>query len=594
MFAFFSNKDVRVPPYSDDHGEWLSIYIPIQNSSKEVVAILEVDKKMNDLYAENRRAFLKNLFLFLLLVLGSLPIQIVIIKTIVKPLRKLTRAAENFGRGDYQATIESKSIDEVGKLAQVIEGARQEILSFITRILNTIPGLLITIDKDKKIQPQLSKVTTDLFGKEIINKSFTQTIFPKDTSVDTLTSLIFDKEKKLNFESLIELAPTDLEEKSKHEFRLSYHAIRKHDEITGILLFGQEVTEENKLKKHLEQEDQQNRMLITIHREHQIFDIFYEESLQGFKRAKDILSHPTTIKENINELLRISHSFKSSASGLELYPLINLAQSLELNLSKDRDTGVFGDKEKTLSDFKQLETELIRISDYVMNIFGKKNTEVKEIYPDEFDSLVTFLKEKNTDKAVSLLSTLKHPKLNEYIEPKLKNIFKQTKEKKGKEAILKMDITPLRVPLSVIKLLNGILPHLVRNALDHGIEDDKANRQKNGKSSEATVEVKLTSVNNLLSLVVSDDGKGIDGDGSSLLALEKGIITKKQQETFTDNEKIDLIFAPGFSTKDEPDEISGMGVGMDAVKRWVESANGKVNIQTEIGKGTKFVCEFPM
>lgn len=135
------------------------------------------------------------------------------------------------------------------------------------------------------------------------------------------------------------------------------------------------------------------------------------------------------------------------------------------------------------------------------------------------------------------------------------------------------------------------LMHIVRNSIDHGIED-KEERLSKGKPEIANITLKAYQKGNHVVIEVTDDGRGIDTEKIRHKAIEKGLI--KPEDQLTQSELIDLIFQPGFSTKDSVSEISGRGVGMDVVRDKISSVGGFVEIKTEPQKFTSFSLTLPI
>jgi two-component system chemotaxis sensor kinase CheA len=139
--------------------------------------------------------------------------------------------------------------------------------------------------------------------------------------------------------------------------------------------------------------------------------------------------------------------------------------------------------------------------------------------------------------------------------------------------------------------IKGPITHLIRNALDHGIEED-AVREKSGKGP-GRVSMALREKDEIIELEVADNGGGIDPEQVAASAIKKGFITPEQVQGLTDEEKRDLIFMNGFSTRDEASAISGRGVGMDAVKADIEKAGGDVKLVSRVGQGTHILVRVP-
>jgi two-component system chemotaxis sensor kinase CheA len=144
---------------------------------------------------------------------------------------------------------------------------------------------------------------------------------------------------------------------------------------------------------------------------------------------------------------------------------------------------------------------------------------------------------------------------------------------------------------SVIEDLLDPLMHSVRNAIDHGVESPAA-RLAAGKPEEGRVLLKASNEGNMIVIEVSDDGKGIDVDAVRRKAVERGLI--HPSKILTEVEAFSLIFEPGFSTAEKVTNISGRGVGLDVVRTHIEKLNGNVTVQSQRGKGTRFVIKLPL
>ena len=146
---------------------------------------------------------------------------------------------------------------------------------------------------------------------------------------------------------------------------------------------------------------------------------------------------------------------------------------------------------------------------------------------------------------------------------------------------------------NLVEALADPLVHLVRNSVDHGIEmpDD---REQAGKSRQGTVTLAASQEGDHILLSITDDGGGMDADVLRNIAIKKGIHDKESASRLTDVECYNLIFAPGFSTKEAISDISGRGVGMDVVKTGITSLNGSIEIDSKLGEGTVINIKVPL
>ncbi|MCM3214726.1 chemotaxis protein CheA [Niallia taxi] len=146
---------------------------------------------------------------------------------------------------------------------------------------------------------------------------------------------------------------------------------------------------------------------------------------------------------------------------------------------------------------------------------------------------------------------------------------------------------------TVIDEIGDPLVHLIRNALDHGVESPEV-RRANGKNEEGTVVLRAYHSGNHVFIELEDDGAGINKEKVLQKALSKGIITQETANSLTDSQIAELILASGFSTADKISDISGRGVGLDVVKSTIESLGGTITIESQEGKGSLFSIQLPL
>jgi chemotaxis protein histidine kinase CheA len=218
--------------------------------------------------------------------------------------------------------------------------------------------------------------------------------------------------------------------------------------------------------------------------------------------------------------------------------------------------------------------------------------QVFEILSENFNHLnVLFEKEKFNDHPLydSFKKLLDVPV--KYSFTRFKTIVKEISESLGKKVQFRLVGDQGSLNRDRLSLLQDALVHLVRNSLDHGIESpDK--RVKAGKNETGTIEIKCFSDHNqILEVSIRDDGKGIDPDYIAGKSMLMGRITEDQMNAMTRDEKINLIFQPNFTTKEKVSEISGRGVGMEVVKKNLETIGSTFHINSEEGIGTEFIIK---
>jgi len=149
------------------------------------------------------------------------------------------------------------------------------------------------------------------------------------------------------------------------------------------------------------------------------------------------------------------------------------------------------------------------------------------------------------------------------------------------------------VDRTVVEEIGDPLVHLLRNAVDHGVES-KDERLKKGKSSTGVVRLNAKHEGNNVVIEVIDDGKGLDRDRILSKAIERGLVDEVSASSLNDEEIFQFVFMPGFSTNDAVTEVSGRGVGMDVVKTAIENLNGSISMTSEKNKGTNVTIRLPL
>ncbi len=207
------------------------------------------------------------------------------------------------------------------------------------------------------------------------------------------------------------------------------------------------------------------------------------------------------------------------------------------------------------------------------------------------------------DQAVSqldlLVSDLQNSVMKTRMQPigrlfqKYPRIARDLARQLGKDVELVLAGEETEVDKTMIEDLADPLIHLIRNAVDHGVESP-AERAAAGKSAKSLVRLEARQEGDHIVLIVADDGRGMSAERIRAKAVEKGLITEEEANTLDDRQSFNLILLPGFSTKTEISDVSGRGVGMDVVKTNIQKLNGSIEIRSEPGKGSVFLISLPL
>ncbi len=164
---------------------------------------------------------------------------------------------------------------------------------------------------------------------------------------------------------------------------------------------------------------------------------------------------------------------------------------------------------------------------------------------------------------------------------------------RGKRVRLEIEGEETELDKSVIEEIGGPLVHLIRNAVDHGIETPEE-REKRGKDPEGLLELKAYQEGNNVVIEVADDGKGMNPEEIKGKAIERGLVSEADAQRLSEQEVFNFIFAPGFNTAQVVTDISGRGIGMDVVKANIEKLNGIIEVQSQAGRGSKIRIKLPL
>ncbi len=207
------------------------------------------------------------------------------------------------------------------------------------------------------------------------------------------------------------------------------------------------------------------------------------------------------------------------------------------------------------------------------------------------------------DQAVSqldlLVSDLQNAVMKTRMQPigrlfqKYPRIARDLARNLGKDVELMLVGEETEIDKTMIEDLSDPIIHLIRNAVDHGVESPEE-RRANGKSEKSQVRLEARQEGDHIVLIVADDGKGMNPERLRAKALEKGVITDEEANTMDERQSLHLVFLPGFSTKDVASDVSGRGVGMDVVKTNIQKLNGNIEIKSVVGKGTSFIIYLPL
>jgi len=222
--------------------------------------------------------------------------------------------------------------------------------------------------------------------------------------------------------------------------------------------------------------------------------------------------------------------------------------------------------------------------------FIAESEEIKKIKSEGVTRTINVLS-KITRLIQNRVMSLRMVTLNDTFE-KMKRVARDASKKVGKEISLEIVGADTEIDKTMVDSLSDPLIHIMRNAIDHGLEDSAEDRIALGKSEIGVITLRAFHRGGSIAIEVSDDGRGINRDKVYAKALERGVI--KEDEELSDQQVYSLIMQAGFSTADTISDISGRGVGLDVVRTAIEKLHGRVEITSELGKGSTFTILLPL
>lgn len=558
----------------------------------------------------------KSSFFFMALVSIVGLVSIFIANKVSTPILDLTDKVLLFGEGKFEVRSKLKSGDEFGQMAQGFNEMARKISALVEEVrvystqlegivaqrttalrkalglqkamINSLEQGFFMISNKLVVMNTYSKSAQKIFGNEIEGKSVEKVLKFKELDEET-TKLLFTNmvSERLPFESMLGLVPKIINTPEGRTIHLDFEPVRNKDnKILGIVVISSDKTEEVRLEQEAVVEKSKVAMILKIVSNQYAFTKLLEE-VKGFldqvtsgpaillKSEAFLFAHTMKgcfllfhMKKIVVKIHAIEEEIKSKPESENCYELaINLCVIIdeELNLAAQEHPFLFGG-----TNWRKAELTKRFVESDLMDLI----TEVKAL-PHE--SIESFLVQKLIYvKFESLASSLKEDALL-HAERVRKEI--SAFEIRGSELLV--DPSPFSVHIQY-------LLHLTRNSIDHGVEfpDDRA---AIGKPRGGQVVIELKSEEDFYVLSVSDDGKGLN----EKILRDKAISLGFSEDTYTPDKVYDLIFAEGFSTAAATSQTAGRGIGMSAIKNYVESLNGKILIDTEVGKFLKISLIIP-
>lgn len=577
LFRAFKTQTIQFDETIDQWGHFRSVFLPHVSPSGRVyitAADIEISNIDRQLHALLMSSLGEALFYLLILIPFFIAYRIQN-KGIQKELSR--QVAER------TAELEERSI----AVERLLNNANQGFLTFSTSFV---------------VDNEYSQKCIEIFGNTIDGENIADLLYPddrikRDFLIETLDAL-FKEEDILKSDAIISLLPS--------EFIIANRAIHidyKRIETERFMLILTDITDKRNLEKNIEKERQILKMVVSaISNSEEFFELL--EEYQNFLSSRDTFVDDTyDTAHNIGELYRSIHTFKGLFSQKDFITTPQGLHKLESKLSEWLKNGNVSNEmlQMTLNKIG-FEIWLAKDLDILKNVLGDEFLEKKTtIVIDDatFESLnkkISQLVEEQPEECHDLLELLevihrlKYKPIGEFFLS-LPKYAESLGERLGK-ALNPMEIdddTELLIGEEFKGFAKSLI-HVIRNSVDHGIETPEE-RVESGKDEYGMIYLLIRNEGEFLRLEIVDDGRGIDIEKLRQKAIADGI--KKPSELVEDRAVLELLFQEYFSTKEEVTEFSGRGVGLSSVRAEILKLGGEYHVETEIGKGSRFVFSIP-
>ncbi|MDC7234206.1 MAG: ATP-binding protein [Spirochaetales bacterium] len=517
-------------------------------------------------------------------------IIIMLRRVIIRPVLSIGNVVSLVGDGNLDVDINLKQRDELGELAGRINGMIRGLkkskalelentriearLKESRKYLDNINEGLLLLNPDFTITDEYSSYLEELFEtKNIAGSSFRRFVLGSDEEgeeareLDQFLNILFNN-RTAAMNMIMEINPLNRKEMilpggRKIVVSARFQRIEENETVENVMVLFQDLTEIQATKEALEAERQTReseleQIAAILKLGPGVFEDFVasaHEVLNFLKENSDSLGN----EEIINKAFRDTHSLKGTARYLKFATLEQTAHTLESRFDSFRKGDAPDPGSPSLED-----------------LLSSLNTEVESIRKT-IDRFRQFSVNRGSD----------NPELDMF-RMQLNDMVEDLSEELDKNVKLDFHSDWSRIP--GLSLLQNTVFHLIRNAVDHGIEDS-FERLAAGKDETARLGLSFIRQEDSLRLQVSDDGRGLDFKALEKKAVDAGLL--KPGRHFP-SQILNAMFKPGFSSSDRVSEISGRGVGLDAVKADVKKLNGKINVKTAPAKGCTFSLIIPL
>lgn len=493
-------------------------------------------------------------------------------------------------------------------------------------IMETVNTGLFLLDKDLNIGQQHSRALNGIIGEErLAGENFADVLRGRISDKDLKTTRQFIEQlynprvKEKLVDSLNPLHKVMLHNASGEESTTSrfldfkFSRVYEDKDIARILVNVNDVSDavylEQRLEKERSQNDMQIEMLTTILNVNpKIINEFINNTKVHIDKMNNILKNPGSsqfeLEGKLNAIYREMHSLKGEASALKLHSFTKIASDAEDKLDALQNQGKLSGNNFLplavhLDDLLSLSNTIETLGERINQAAPKAPSSANPVASIKTAPQPSIVQAQVEDVATTSINfdggnevDLSDESDDEYLSY-YQDFAKDIAVRQGKQIQLNgHNLAHINIPERLKQPIKEISIQLLRNAVVHGIESPEA-RQSVGKSAIGSIDLEMQRDNQNLIIALQDDGQGIDYEGIRHKLIADGRFAAEEANQMTHGDLLKTLFASGFSTKEQADEDGGRGVGLDVIKALVKEHNGKLNVNTELGKMTRFVITLP-
>ena len=519
--------------------------------------------------------------------------QLAALETLVKELQEAKAQLEDYSQ-NLEKMVEERT-EELRKAHNALD-----------LMINSIGQGLLVFDNTNTCWPGSTKACEEIFGVIPTNKKMWEVLKLNEKQIASFTKwsqCIFSE--MLPFNDMVGLGISHLSNNLDHrdpEFKytaLEYFPLRdQQDKLQGIVTVATNKTDEIRAKKSMEEKEAYVSMVNKIINNKKQFISFINDAKNIIREMETGLNHEQIFDYPL--LMRLMHSIKGGASLYSIKSIVDLAHQYESELTPFKEQPNQKRQEYLPTLQKNVETIKLKLYEFCNDCKafigdviedGEDRMEIKASELKDFERLL----EKNNRELAHTFNDLflKEPIIKYFSG--YNNLVQELAVKLDK-SINPIQFTGEQLKIRPDRYLEffNVLVHLFRNCVDHGIEQQEI-RLNHDKEPNGTISVSFTlqtkNDQQLLLITITDDGAGIDPTKIRTKMIELGKADIVQKET--DQQIIYHIFDPSFSTSAQVSEISGRGVGMDAIKETLGKIGGQISLESRLNQGSKFTFSIP-